>query len=140
VHAAQLVLQIADLILEAGRDLKTQKSSGRLTSDNVTQDRLDIHGHINTARKHGHDPTESYISPCSETPGGCLQASRCPGNHPRQTAPITHGNWGDFLHRYHHDYASTSQGHRSQYAENCPNHYCCKNSLIRSRRAQIAHS
>ena len=34
--------------------LKTQqKISGRLTSDDVTQDRLDIRGYIDTARKHG---------------------------------------------------------------------------------------
>jgi Transposase IS66 family len=36
------------------RPLKTQqKISGRLASDDVTQDRLDIRGHIDTARKHG---------------------------------------------------------------------------------------
>jgi transposase len=36
------------------RPLKTQqKISGRLTSNNVTQDRLDIRGYIDTARKHG---------------------------------------------------------------------------------------
>jgi transposase len=37
------------------RPLKTQqKISGRLASDDVTQDRLDIRGYIDTARKHGH--------------------------------------------------------------------------------------
>ena len=36
------------------RPVKTQqKISGRLTSDDVTQDRLDIRGYIDTARKHG---------------------------------------------------------------------------------------
>jgi transposase len=36
------------------RPLKTQqKVSGRLASDDVTQDRLDIRSHIDTARKHG---------------------------------------------------------------------------------------
>jgi hypothetical protein len=36
------------------RPLKTQqKISGRLTSDDVTRDRLDIRGYIDTARKHG---------------------------------------------------------------------------------------
>lgn len=36
------------------RPTKTQqKISGRLTSDEVTQDRLDIRGYIDTARKHG---------------------------------------------------------------------------------------
>jgi len=38
------------------RPLKTQqKISGRLTSENVTQNRLDIRGYIDTARKHGQD-------------------------------------------------------------------------------------
>ena len=36
------------------RPLKTQqKISGRLASDDITQDRLDIRGYIDTARKHG---------------------------------------------------------------------------------------
>ena len=36
------------------RPLKTQqKISGRLASDKVTQDRLDIRSYIDTARKHG---------------------------------------------------------------------------------------
>ena len=36
------------------RPLKTQqKISGRLTSDDATQDRLDIRGYLDTARKHG---------------------------------------------------------------------------------------
>jgi hypothetical protein len=38
------------------RPLKTQqKISGRLASDDVTQDRLDIRSYIDTARKHGRD-------------------------------------------------------------------------------------
>jgi transposase len=38
------------------RPTKTQqKISGRLTSENATQDRLDIRSYIDTARKHGHD-------------------------------------------------------------------------------------
>ena len=38
------------------RPLKTQqKISGRLTSQDATQDRLDIRSYIDTARKHGHD-------------------------------------------------------------------------------------
>jgi hypothetical protein len=41
------------------RPLKTQqKISGRLTSDDVTQDRLDIRGYIDTARKHGRNAYE----------------------------------------------------------------------------------
>jgi hypothetical protein len=45
----------ANNISERGvRPLKTQqKISGRLGSDDVTQDRLDIRGYIDTARKHG---------------------------------------------------------------------------------------
>ena len=43
------------IISERGvRPLKTQqKISGRLASDDVTQDRLDIRSYIDTARKHG---------------------------------------------------------------------------------------
>jgi len=38
----------------AVRPIKTQqKISGRLTSQTVTQDRLDIRGYTDTARKHG---------------------------------------------------------------------------------------
>jgi hypothetical protein len=38
------------------RPLKTQqKISGRLASDDVTQDRLDIRSYLDTARKHGHN-------------------------------------------------------------------------------------
>jgi transposase len=38
------------------RPLKTQqKISGRLTSENTTQDRLDVRSYIDTARKHGQD-------------------------------------------------------------------------------------
>jgi hypothetical protein len=38
------------------RPTKTQqKISGRLTSEDATQDRLDIRSYIDTARKHGHD-------------------------------------------------------------------------------------
>ena len=41
------------------RPLKTQqKISGRLASDDVTQDRLDIRSYIDTARKHGHNAME----------------------------------------------------------------------------------
>lgn len=38
------------------RPVKTQQIiSGRLTSEEPTQDRLDIRSYINTARKHGHN-------------------------------------------------------------------------------------
>jgi len=35
-----------------------QKISGRLTSEDATQDRLDIRSYIDTARKHGHRPLD----------------------------------------------------------------------------------
>ena len=42
------------------RPLKTQqKISGRLTSEDITQDRLDIRSYIDTARKHGRTPSPS---------------------------------------------------------------------------------
>ena len=41
------------------RPTKTQqKISGRLTSEDATQDRLDIRSYIDTARKHGHRPLD----------------------------------------------------------------------------------
>ena len=63
-HPARMLLGIritssprlgSNNISERGvRPLKTQqKISGRLASDDVTQDRLDIRGYIDTARKHG---------------------------------------------------------------------------------------
>jgi transposase len=53
--AADTSVRPTNNISERGvRPLKTQqKISGRLTSDDVTQDRLDIRGYIDTARKHG---------------------------------------------------------------------------------------
>ncbi|MGH3119773.1 MAG: hypothetical protein ACRDND_01895 [Streptosporangiaceae bacterium] len=47
----------ANIISERGvRPEKTQqKVSGRLTSEDATQDRLDIRSYIDTARKHGQD-------------------------------------------------------------------------------------
>jgi transposase len=51
VHSTELSKNISE---RGVRPLKTQqKISGRLTSDDVTQDRLDIRGYIDTARKHG---------------------------------------------------------------------------------------
>src|ERR1700735_1661090 len=37
------------------RTTRTTTISGRLTSENATQDRLNIRGYIDTARKHGQD-------------------------------------------------------------------------------------
>ena len=46
------------------RPLKTQqKISGRLASDDVTQDRLDIRSYIDTARKHGKNATNVLHDP-----------------------------------------------------------------------------
>jgi transposase len=57
-HKARSLLaphRITNNISERGvRPLKTQqKISGRLASDDATQDRLDIRGYIDTAHKHG---------------------------------------------------------------------------------------
>ena len=49
--------------------MKTQqKISGRLTSDDATQDRLDIRSYIDTARKHGHDALTVLRSLMTGTP------------------------------------------------------------------------
>jgi len=60
----------ASNISERGvRPLKTQqKISGRLTSEDATQDRLDIRSYIDTARKHGHDPMTVLRSLFTGTP------------------------------------------------------------------------
>jgi hypothetical protein len=51
------------------RPLKTQqKISGRLASDDVTQDRLDIRGYIDTARKHGHNAMDVLHQLMAGTP------------------------------------------------------------------------
>jgi len=60
----------ASNISERGvRPLKTQqKISGRLTSEDATQDRLDIRSYIDTARKHGHDAMPVLRSLFTGTP------------------------------------------------------------------------
>ena len=51
------------------RPVKTQqKISGRLTSEEVTQDRLDIRSHIDTARKHGHNVMDVLRTAMTGTP------------------------------------------------------------------------
>ncbi len=51
------------------RPLKTQqKISGRLTSEDVTQARLDIRSYIDTARKHGHNVMAVLRSAMTGTP------------------------------------------------------------------------
>jgi transposase len=51
------------------RPTKTQqKISGRLTSEDTTQDRLDIRSYSDTARKHGHDVLTVLRSPLTGNP------------------------------------------------------------------------
>ena len=51
------------------RPLKTQqKISGRLTSEKVTQNRLDIRSYIDTARKHGHNAMDVLRTVMNGTP------------------------------------------------------------------------
>ena len=54
VHRGHSVWPTNNISERGVRPLKTQqKISGRLASDDVTQDRLDIRSYIDTARKHG---------------------------------------------------------------------------------------
>ena len=51
------------------RPAKTQqKISGRLTSEDATQDRLDTRSYIDTARKHGHGPSTCCAACSPATP------------------------------------------------------------------------
>ena len=86
-------------ISESGlRPTKTQqKISGRLTSDDTTQDRLDIRSYIDTARKHGHDVLDRPARPVHrqplDTPGsrpGLTRAPPCPKPVTHSTSNITH--------------------------------------------------
>jgi transposase len=53
----------------AVRPVKTQqKISGRLTSQDITQARLDIRSYIDTARKHGHNVMDVLRSAMTGTP------------------------------------------------------------------------
>ena len=53
----------------AVRPTKTQqKVSGRLTSEDITQDRLDIRSYIDTARKHGHNVMDVLRSAMTGAP------------------------------------------------------------------------
>ena len=89
-------------ISESGlRPNKTQqKISGRLTSDDTTQDRLDIRSYIDTARKHGHTPSPSCAHCSPGTPGRPRFPARPdPAHHPApnpshtapQASPRSHG-------------------------------------------------
>ena len=62
------------------RPTKTQqKISGRLTSDDTTQDRLDVRSYIDTARKHGCDVLDVLHRLFTGQPLGT------PGSRPRLT-------------------------------------------------------
>jgi transposase len=80
------------------RPLKTQqKISGRLTSDDVTQDRLDIRGYIDTARKHGKNAMDVLHDLMLGTPGA-RPRRHPPRNTSRQPAlPITSRAWAECL-------------------------------------------
>ena len=78
-------------ISESGlRPNKTQqKISGRLTSDDTTQDRLDIRSYTDTARKHGHDALTVLRGKSDHREPLDAPGSR-PGLTPRTTLPRTH--------------------------------------------------
>jgi hypothetical protein len=80
------------------RPLKTQqKISGRLASDDVTQDRLDIRSYIDTARKHGRNAMDVLHDLCSAGPGD-RPHPRSPRSHQPETAlPITTREWAECL-------------------------------------------
>ena len=77
------------------RPLKTQqKISGRLTSEDATQDRLDIRSYIDTARKHGQDTLTVLRGLFTGTPW------RPPG--PSRAIAVTSPE--NPSHRYHPEY------------------------------------
>ena len=87
-------------ISESGlRPNKTQqKISGRLTSDDTTQDRLDIRSYIDTARKHGCDVLDVLHRLFTGNPGCPVPARPEPAHQPAptpspsapQTSPTPH--------------------------------------------------
>ena len=87
-------------ISESGlRPNKTQqKISGRLTSDDTTQDRLDIRSYIDTARKHGCDVLDVLHRPVhrqpldapGSRPGLNPRTSPAPNPVTQRTSNITH--------------------------------------------------
>ena len=82
------------------RPLKTQqKISGRLTSNDVTQDRLDTRSYIDTARKHGTTPWTSCTTSCPAGPGD-LRCRHSPRNPAKPAPPITMREWAECLRVY----------------------------------------
>ena len=75
------------------RPLKTQqKISGRLTSEDTTQDRLDIRSYIDTARKHGHDALtilRSLMTGNPWTPPAPASDGECPESITQREADVT---------------------------------------------------
>ena len=74
------------------RPIKTQqKISGRLTSDDTTQDRLDIRSYIDTARKHGCDASTCCTACSPATPGCPVPGQAEPAHHnPSHPAHLRH--------------------------------------------------
>ena len=88
-------------ITERGvRPTKTQQNiSGRLTSEDATQDRLDIRSYIDTARKHGHRPLDVlrrlFIGNPWQPPvtaQGLTRTPPCPNTVTQRISRITHTN------------------------------------------------
>ena len=67
-----------------------QKVSGRLTSEDVTQDRLDIRSFFDAARKHGLGAMDVlHQLPCSAGPGDRPHPRSPRNHHPETVLPIT---------------------------------------------------
>ena len=83
----------ASNISERGvRPLKTQqKISGRLASDDVTQDRLGIRSYTGTARKHGKNAMASCATSCPARRGDLRHCPRNPSRNPRCSSPCVNG-------------------------------------------------
>ena len=81
------------------RPLKTQqKISGRLASDDVTQDRLDIRSYIDTARKHGKNAYGRPARPHARQPLATAGPGVLPVTTRSQPAPpITAREWAECL-------------------------------------------
>ena len=74
----------------AVRPVKTQqKISGRLTSEDTTQDRLDIRSYIDTARKHGYNVMDVLRSAMTGTPWS--PPLRHPPDHNQRASPSATG-------------------------------------------------
>ena len=80
------------------RPLKTQqKISGRLASDDVTQDRLDIRSYIDTARKHGQNAMDVLHDLMLGRPWRPPAPALSPKPRSRPALPITTREWAECL-------------------------------------------